>query len=424
MVDVVIALSIVLGATVVLSLGESRANRRILWAALAYHLLVSWVIVKMTTEYYEGGDLLGYHFVGAEAAELLSGDFGRWALPLLRYTLGQDVIVPLSTVHVGNTTASTVGLYGWVMWMTQTRTIYALAIISSFLALYGQWQIFLVLRRRFPEAPTSLLAVCVLFVPSTTYWASGPTKEAFAVFGLGLLVAAVDLIDLRKSRLKTSVFLIVGATAVGLTKPYLLLPLAVAGLVYWYLSAAIRRDGRFRIRGPRLVATATLAIFSIVLLGEVFPRFAYDQVATGFAGLQLYGGQGGSGYSIGDPTARTMVQQLVFAPIGLVFVFLRPTLFEIRNAAMALSAIETAICVLLILRLVVRMGLSRPLRWVLRDPNLAAASVFVLILAVSIGLSTTNFGTLSRYRAPMMPFYATVLLVLNMQLGLRRVRIR
>jgi len=169
---------------------------------------------------------------------------------------------------------------------------------------------------------------------------------------------------------------------------------------------------------------AVLTLVSIVMLGEIFPRFAYDQVATGFAGLQLSAGRGGSGYSVGDPSARTMVQQLVFAPIGLVFVFLRPTLFEIRNAAMALSAIETSICVLAVLRLVVRAGFSRPLRWVLRDPNLAAACVFVLIFAVSIGLSTTNFGMLSRYRAPMMPFYATVLLVLNMQLGFRRVRIR
>jgi hypothetical protein len=424
MVDVLIALSIVFGGAIVVSLGEPRINRRILWAALACHLLASWVIVEMTTQYYGGGDLLGYHFVGVEAAELLSADFGRWAAPLLRYTLGQKVIVPLSTVHVGNTTASTAGLYGWVMWMTQTRSIYALAIISSFLALYGQWKVFLVLKRRFPEVSTTLLAVCVLFVPSTTYWASGPTKEAFAVFGLGLLIAAVDLIDLRKSRLKTSVFLIVGAVSVGLSKPYLLLPLAVAVWVYWYLSAAIRRDGRFRVRGPRLLAAATLAIVSIVLLGEVFPRFAYNQVATGFAGLQVYGGRGGSGYFIGDPSARTMVQQLVFAPIGLVFVFLRPTLFEIRNAVMALSAIETAICVLLVLRLVVRAGFSRPLRWVIRDPNLAAACVFILMFAVSIGLSTTNFGTLSRYRAPMMPFYATVLLVLNLQLGFRRVRIR
>jgi hypothetical protein len=99
----------------------------------------------------------------------------------------------------------------------------------------------------------------------------------------------------------------------------------------------------------RRILWAALAIVSIVLLGEVFPRFAYDQAATGFAGLQAYGGRGGSGYLIGDPFARTMVQQLVFTPIGLVFVFLRPTLFEI-----------------------------------------------------SIGLSTTNFGTLSRYRAPMM----------------------
>jgi hypothetical protein len=40
-------------------------------------------------------------------------------------------------------------------------------------------------------------------------------------------------------------------------------------------------------------------------------------------------------------------------------------------------------------------------------------ATFTLALALGTGLATTNLGTLSRYRAPMMPFFFTLLLVLR-----------
>jgi len=36
--------------------------------------------------------------------------------------------------------------------------------------------------------------------------------------------------------------------------------------------------------------------------------------------------------------------------------------------------------------------------------------------SVAVGLATTNLGTLSRYRMPMMPFYVTFILLLGQQL--------
>jgi len=38
---------------------------------------------------------------------------------------------------------------------------------------------------------------------------------------------------------------------------------------------------------------------------------------------------------------------------------------------------------------------------------------FVLVLALGTGLSTANLGTLSRYRAPMMPFFLLLLIILR-----------
>jgi hypothetical protein len=52
-------------------------------------------------------------------------------------------------------------------------------------------------------------------------------------------------------------------------------------------------------------------------------------------------------------------------------------------------------------------------RRVTANPALMFCFIFVLVLAMGTGLSTANLGTLSRYRAPMMPFFLLLLLILR-----------
>jgi hypothetical protein len=46
------------------------------------------------------------------------------------------------------------------------------------------------------------------------------------------------------------------------------------------------------------------------------------------------------------------------------------------------------------------------------DPRLLMCFVFAMIFAVAVGASTSNFGALSRYKIPCMPFYFIMLLIL------------
>ena len=45
----------------------------------------------------------------------------------------------------------------------------------------------------------------------------------------------------------------------------------------------------------------------------------------------------------------------------------------------------------------------------LLDPNVIFCLVFSLTFAFAVGVSTYNFGTLSRYRIPLLPFYVMAL---------------
>ena len=46
------------------------------------------------------------------------------------------------------------------------------------------------------------------------------------------------------------------------------------------------------------------------------------------------------------------------------------------------------------------------------DPYLLPALVFTITFAAAVGMTSGNFGTLARYRIPMLPFYTSVLFII------------
>jgi len=95
--------------------------------------------------------------------------------------------------------------------------------------------------------------------------------------------------------------------------------------------------------------------------------------------------------------------------VALFTALFRPLLLEARSLTTAINAVETTLVILVILRSWVIAGPRRLWRLVMRSPALAFCLVYTLGLALGVGLGTTNLGTLSRYRMPLMPFFAVVL---------------
>ncbi|MEZ4287929.1 MAG: hypothetical protein R3A47_07245 [Polyangiales bacterium] len=411
--DWLIALSLIATGSAIFVYRYPNDQKRLFALALAAHLVAAWLQIEVTLGYYDGGDQFGYHQVGLKVARALDDDFSRWAGTFVSYTLGKFVLLPFPTAMLGNTTASTVGLCGWLMWVFRIESMFSLSIMLAFFATCGQFLIYRFFIDRLPNVPRGHLAFCSLFVPSTTYWASGATKESFVVLALGLIIAGLDAIDKQDYSFRGISALVVGATLASITKPYFLFPLAISAAVFIYANTTIRAKGRFEIRGRAFVTAVAVGILAVVGLGRLFPRFAYEQVAQNMAQLQQYAGQGGSGYVIGDPGAKSLVAQAAFAPLALFYSLFRPTVFEVYSATTAASALETTFCTVLLLQVFWRFGFASTAKRIINDPVLLSFFAFIVLCGVSIGLSTTNLGTLSRYRAPMMPFYFALLVTLR-----------
>jgi hypothetical protein len=59
-----------------------------------------------------------------------------------------------------------------------------------------------------------------------------------------------------------------------------------------------------------------------------------------------------------------------------------------------------------------RAGLRETLSQLVTRPFLGFCAVFVLLFGTGVGLATTNLGTLVRYRMPLIPFFAVLLVTL------------
>src|SRR5688572_16234666 len=171
----------------------------------------------------------------------------------------------------------------------------------------------------------------------------------------------------------------------------------------------VPRSRAARVKPGYLILGALVAIGSIIGTGTLLPHFAPDTFEDEALAAQAIGArtQGGSNYSIA--AGGSLYGSI---PLALATVLYRPLIFEASNGLIAVNALEMTAAIVLTIMALTRESLGRTLRFVLGRPALCFALGLVLTLAVGVGLTTTNLGTLSRYRMPLIPFYATLLVVL------------
>ena len=160
-----------------------------------------------------------------------------------------------------------------------------------------------------------------------------------------------------------------------------------------------------------------LGVGGIVLLGHYFPEYALDNLRRSnlrpSAGWPRYRGlRGGSHFTLSGEIPTTLVGQLAYAPAALLASLFRPALFEVHNLLMLANAVETTVLTLLFARILFTRNLGNVRRQIADDPFLVFCVVFVVAFGIAVGLASSNLGTLSRYRCPLLPFFVVLLFVL------------
>jgi hypothetical protein len=161
-------------------------------------------------------------------------------------------------------------------------------------------------------------------------------------------------------------------------------------------------------------AIVAIGYFAVVKIGEDDPRYSIDKIAM-TARITAYdigfytGKDAGSGYSLGelDGTFSGMIK---LAPQAINVSLFRPYLWEVRNPLMLLAALESF--AFLIFTIYAFYKSRKVLGKAFGDPTILFCFIFSLTFAFAVGVSTFNFGTLTRYKIPLLPFYMMGLILL------------
>jgi hypothetical protein len=98
-------------------------------------------------------------------------------------------------------------------------------------------------------------------------------------------------------------------------------------------------------------------------------------------------------------------------PIGVVNTFFRPFPWDVRSPIAIISSLEALAFLALTYLCFKRIGIGKTFNMIFSDPVIAFCFVFALMFGGVIGVTTTNFGALVRYKIPCIPFYAMAFLL-------------
>jgi hypothetical protein len=292
------------------------------------------------------------------------------------------------------------------------------AVCFAFLSFFGSWLLFLTFYRLLPHAH-AWVAVAVLFVPSVLMWGSGILKDTLTLSALGMLTYAVHgLFVARRFKPGKVVLLAAGLWILFSVKKYVLMCFLPALLLWVYANrlAQIRSVVAKILIVPFIILLlAGSGYYAVILIGKDDPRYAPERLAV-TAQITAYdigfytGKDAGSTYSLGklDGTFANLLSKF---PQAVNVSLFRPYLWEVRNPLMLLSALESLVFLVLTLVVLVRHG--RYAIQSLGNPIVLFCLVFSVVFAFAVGVSTFNFGTLSRYKIPLIPFYLMALIVIS-----------
>jgi hypothetical protein len=403
----------VLGA-VALLVAASRyrqAEVRLLFLSFAAHVAAGLGQVIITHGLYGYGDIFGYARKGEEIAAALRMDFQSVGVELVRVLFQQQGVLPVNIAGVGSSTGSMTAIAALIAFFTGGG-VYTGCVLLGVASFYGKLAIYEVFRINFPQHLHHKILVATLLVPSVVFWSSGLLKESVAMVGLGPVMLGVQRLFSRRW-LGGVVLVAFGAVTIAIVKAYILFAFVIAAGAWLYVVLA--GDGRMpQLRPVHLVLGLGAAVLGLTVLSKVFPQYALDSLAEQ-AALQQEVGQLASGQStyslIADPSDATLLVQLAYAPVALLTSLYRPLLVEASSPQILVNALETTALLVMTVVALWKVPL-RSLRMALTQAPVAVFSVtFVIMFGIAVGLATTNLGTLSRYRMPLVPFFATLLVV-------------
>ena len=293
------------------------------------------------------------------------------------------------------------------------------ALYLSLFAFAGCWRLARVVAMRFPGTPAGAGAVALLFWPAVWFWATGISKEA-VLLGSGAWLTARVLSWLYAEEPRAVEPAPPAARGwrwwagtVALASLHVAMRYFFALPLLAVLVGLVEGRGLERLLPRRWAAAAGLVVvFGIgawlgpeMSVGFRLNKFVNQVIRVYSFDVSQSVGRPHFEYPALRPTVGSIAAH---APQAVANALTQPWLGQSRQPLYLAAGLENA--VLLLLLALAGWALVRGRGGRLPFAVVLALSVFCVLLAFLIGITTPNLGSLHRYRSAMLPFLLLLLL--------------
>jgi hypothetical protein len=373
--------------------------------------------------YYKGGDTLHFWDHSLTINSSLQESFTTWLKLITASANYYDIDVFPYTgkmIWYNSPPDYVVPAIGAFLGVFTLTSYLPTAVIYAALSFIGIWKMYIVFTKLYPRL-TKQLAIAFLFIPSVVVWGSGFLKDTLTFSCIGWIVHFVYHIFFENKKIiANSIGAFFFLYIVFVVKSYIVMAFLPAALL-WGVGLL-----SYKIKDTRLIVIAryflyaTSAVALVVVGGrmqtELFGEYnveslAYKSVSTSQYLYRISTEQEGSGYTLGDidPTLTGMLEK---TPAAINVTLFRPYPWEARKPIVMLSALEALFFLGFSIAVIFRNNPIRVVQRIAADETLQFCLLFTLVFAFAVGISTSNFGSLSRYKIPCMPFYTAFLFII------------
>ena len=306
----------------------------------------------------------------------------------------------------------------WILCLITFKSFLGMTLILAWISFWPIWRLYQFLLKEFPNLSKEF-AISLFFIPSVFFWGSGLLKDTITFSCVCLYASSFGILLTQKRQFLLNIFLIFLSSYLLIwIKPYIFFAL-MPGSILWFGGVQI-----FRVNNPLVQSLTTPFLITVSLvsgyfmlnlmsgiLGEYSIENVLNKAVITNMDLKSEYYQGSS-FDIGDfdPTVGGILSKM---PIAINAALFRPYIWETYNMTMFMSGIENFFMLSFFVYLIIKLRVYNLFRLMFRHRILFFTVYFSIFFSFSVGLTTSNFGSLVRYKIPAIPFFLISLFIIS-----------
>lgn len=390
---------------------------------LVFKLGASIMVSLIFLFYYKGGDNIGYFWSAQFLAKMQTLNPNVYFSVLadnrthenIAYFFDNGLCCP--DYWKDGQSFTIVRLCSLFVWLSGNNFL-TTGLIFAWLSYGGIFKLFLLFNELFPGMEKKF-AIAILYMPSVIFWGSSILKDTVTFSCACWMIYAVYNVIIKPKRpLRYLLILILSSLIIISIKPYIFVAF-LPGITLWITYHRILKikSGFFRlILGPGIILTG-VAVSTVIFVtfsdslgeyGSIDKAVNKAVVTKNDLTREAYGK---NSFDIGqiDGSVGGLLSKFPAAVMAGLF---RPYLWDATNPVMLFSALENTFLFIMFLRVFFKNGLQFFPR-IFGNPVLTLCFVFSIFFSFALGLTTANFGALVRYKIPAIPFFLSMLYILD-----------